>query len=284
MIDVHTHLWNPEAIPESIRSYFKEQGISQFHSAFCTADGLLERMDEAGIQRAVVLALAYSSRLKTEDLEQINAYVLKETGKTKRLKAFCTVNPYDGIKALTMLRRCIEDQGFAGLKLHGSMQEVFPNDKVCYALYEQMQRYGKPVLFHTGGIGLKAYKDKYSRLENFDDMLCDFPEMPIILGHAGRFDYEGLAVLLRKHKNCYGDISTNFGKKAELATAPLERLIRTVEEWAGDTSHLLFGSDFPFYSQKRTVEYTKQTVMGQDLTEALEKNTDKFCEHYKIFQ
>ena len=283
MIDIHTHLWNPETIPESIRSYFEEQGKKRFQSRFYTAEGLLERMDAAGIEKAVVLALAYDSSLTSDEIEQINGYVVKETGKSSRLEAFCTVAPRDVEKAADTLRKYIEVSGCKGLKLHGNMQEIFPNDPACYPLYRIMEHYRKPVLFHTGGIGLRAYKDKYSGLEYFDDIACDFPDMPIILGHAGRFEYEKMAVILRKHKNCYADISTNFSRKSALAVKPLERLVRTVEEWAGTTEQLLLGSDFPFYSQAKTMKYVNDADTGEDLRNMLERNTEIFCEKYKIF-
>lgn len=284
MIDIHTHLWNPDTIPKSIRSYFAEKEANQFQARFCTAEGLLERMDDAGIQKAVVLALAYSRELSFAEVSRINDYVIKETEKSERLEAFCTVSPFEGEKALLMLSKFMEELGCKGLKLHGNMQELYPNDSLCYPIYRKMEYYRKPVLFHTGGIGLKAYKDKYSNLEYFDDIACDFPEMPIILGHAGRFEYEKLAAILRKHKNCYADISTNFSRDPELASKPLERLVHTVKEWVGDTGQLLFGTDFPFYSQKQTMDYVGYIDTGKNLRDILELNTHEFCKKYRIFQ
>lgn len=283
MIDIHTHLWNPESIPVSIRSYFKTKKEENFEKASCGAEGLLERMDSFGLEKAVVAALAYGSDLPEKEISEINEYVWKETEKSRRLAAFCTVNPFLGKKAVDIVRDCIEEKDFKGLKLHGNLQQFYANDKAVYPLYELMQKYRRPVLFHTGGIGLEAYKDKYSALDCFDDIACDFPELPMILGHAGRYEYARLAVILRKHRNCYADISTNFSKNKKFVAAPLERLVEAVNEWAGDIGQLLFGSDTPFYGQKQTMEYIRMTKHKEQLHLALEKNTDEFCKKYKIF-
>ncbi len=281
MIDIHTHLWDPERIPESIRRYFVETGKAGFESVFYTAKGLLERMDRAGISKAVVLALAYSAELPEHVIRSINDYVLQESLQSDRLAAFCTVDPLTGERAVPLLEEYLIGKQCKGLKLHGSMQEFYADDKRIYPIYRWMEEHRMPILFHTGGIGLKAYKDKYCSLSAFDEIACDFPELPIILGHAGRYDYTSLAILLRKHKNCYADISTNFSKKDSLANVPLGELIEKVENWTGNTEQLLFGSDFPFYSQEQTVKYVRQT--GEDFYSGLERNTEVFCTKYNIF-
>ena len=69
-----------------------------------------------------------------------------------------------------------------------------------------------PVLFHTGGIGLSGIRDCFGNLDAIDHIACEFPKLPIIMGHAGRIDYRRTAELLRKHPNVYADISTNFSR------------------------------------------------------------------------
>ena len=212
-------------------------------------------MSQAGIEYSVVSALAYSHELPRDTINQINEYVRKAVAASQgKLIGFCTLDPFEGEGSVNMLRKCIEVDGFKGLKLHGNMQRFYPNDKRLYGIYELMQYYHKPILFHTGGIGLKAYKDCYGQLSNFDDIACDFPELPIIFGHAGRLQYEELAILLRKHSNIYADISTNFSKATLYRTKPMEKLFQTVMEWCGSCNHLLFGSDYPFYEQKQTID------------------------------
>lgn len=279
MIDIHTHLWNVSELPESIQSYFGAEEADP-----CTAEKLLEHMDHAGIRCAVVHALAWKPGLSQNEISRINDYVVTETAKSARLAAFCTVDPFAGDRALKTLEKYIGEKGCVGLKLHGSMQEFYPDDRRLYPIYAWMEERSLPVLFHTGGIGLKAYKDKYCSLEHFDEVACDFPDLPMILGHGGRNDYAGLSVLLRKHKNCYADISTNFSKKEAYARRPLQKMVCEVRDWTGYTDQLLFGSDFPFYSQEKTMQYVKTADRQAALYWELERNTDKFCKKYNLFK
>ena len=164
------------------------------------------------------------------------------------------MDPFDGDRSKSTLRHCIEELGFQGLKLHPCFQQFYPNDKRLYPLYSEMQNYGKPILFHTGGIGIVPYKDAYGSPLYLDDVGCDFPDLTMILGHGGRMLYDQTAILLRKHKNMYADISTNFGRADEYKYLPMEWLLYRVKVWAGSLDRILFGSDYPFYFQEETLD------------------------------
>ncbi len=252
-VDIHTHLWPPALTPPPFAHYLSARGVDL--SAALTADGLLASMDEARIDVSVVVAMSLGADLATGELEPLNDFVRDAAaGSAGRLIPYCTVNPLEGPAATRSLRRLIEDRGFQGLKLHSSIQEFDVSDRRVYPVYELMQVYGLPVIFHSGGIGLAPYRDAFGRPARFDDVACAFPELTIVLGHAGRNWYDEMAMLLRKHANVYADISTNFGRDERSRLAPMERLFTSVRGWAGTTDHLLLGSDYPLYGQRATVE------------------------------
>ncbi len=258
VIDIHSHLWPMDRNPESMRRYFQNRN-SRFSF---DADGLLASMEAAGIDRTVVSALAFGPELTNQDIRGLNQYVADAVRQSdQKLLGFCTLNPFEA-GSVDFLRSCMEDQGFAGLKLHCNMQRFYPNDERLDAVYRQMQEYGKPILFHSGGIGVRPYGDIYGRPVYMDETALKFPELKIILGHAGRIWYEETAMLLRKHPNIYADVSTNFGKTKETLNWPMQQLLQTVKGWAGSTGHLLFGSDFPFYEQTDTRENLEDLADG----------------------
>lgn len=287
MIDIHTHLWPLEETPDYLKRYFtgrdkKTEGYE------LTAEGILDSMDAAGIQYSIVSALSFKPEYTNDQLEKINDYVLKECQKSKgRLIPFCTINPFEE-NAVQYLKKYIGQEGFKGLKLHCIMQEFYPNDKRVYPVYEFMEKEQKPVLFHTGGIGITPTKDRYGQPVHFDDIACDFPQLPLILGHAGRIWYNETAMLLRKHKNIVADISTNIGRLEEYKTKPLEELFKIVKSWAGSTKSLVFGSDYPFYGQKETkdalraVDIHNAFLTREDLNDILFKNAWDFCKKYQL--
>ena len=76
MIDIHTHLWDCEAMPESIRAYFV-QGKETTDTKKYSAEGLLDSMSQAGIEYSVVSALAYSHELPRDTINQIKSLLNK---------------------------------------------------------------------------------------------------------------------------------------------------------------------------------------------------------------
>ena len=125
MFDIHTHLWDTRCLPPSIRSYFPQREGGAQCLACSTAEDLISEMDQSGIEKAIVLALAFQPDLSQTAIRDINDYVIAQTSKSDRLAAFCTINPHDGRDSIPLLEEYILKKGCKGLKLHGSMQESF---------------------------------------------------------------------------------------------------------------------------------------------------------------
>jgi predicted TIM-barrel fold metal-dependent hydrolase len=227
-------------------------------------------------------------------LSGCNRYISAEVKKTKgKLLSLCTIDPFGEEESVNMLKKSIEELGFRGLKLHPVIQQFYPNNRRLYPIYETMQNYRMPILFHSGGIGIVPFKDSLGRPSLIDDVACDFPELPIIIGHGGRIWYDETAMLLRKHTHVYADISTNIGRFALYKSAPLEWMLYKVKVWAGGLEKVLFGSDYPFYFQKETLESLEMArdclnknfenfITDDDMKGIIDENPKKFCERYRL--
>jgi predicted TIM-barrel fold metal-dependent hydrolase len=249
--DVHTHMWSGSGVPEFLRRYAASRGGES--SVESGTERLLASMDATGIEIAVAVALVPTPDLDDSAVEAINRYVTTQTALApERLLPFCAVNPRSPDPVAT-LRREIEEFGARGLKLHGAMQAINVDDRLLWPIYQTMQDRGLPVLFHSGDIGVLPTKDRYTQASRFDEIACDFPELPMVLGHAGRVDFTTVAGLLRKHPHVYLDISSVIGRDRASRTYPMRRLLEIVKSWAGTTDNVLFGSDFPLYSQEVTL-------------------------------
>jgi predicted TIM-barrel fold metal-dependent hydrolase len=122
IIDYHQHLYSPEA---GARSSPGPKGID--------ADYLITQLDAAGIERAVVLSVAYSfSNPNKPRVPDEYAHVMAENDWTSaqvakypnRLIGFCSVNPLRPY-ALREIERCAKDPYLrAGLKLHFGNSDV----------------------------------------------------------------------------------------------------------------------------------------------------------------
>ena len=292
MIDIHTHLWPSDKTSQALKEYFAARGMDP--AKVLSAEGLLESM-QAGIDLSVVSALGLYTGATNGELSRMNDFVAGEVKKSQgKLIGFCTVDPFGGKESVRFLQKYIEEDGFKGLKLHQNIQGFYPDDERLYPIYEKMQMYGLPVLYHTGGIGIKPFLDKYSELIHIEEVACKFPEMPIILGHAGRGKYDDVALLLRKHANVYADVSANFAKLAGSEQIPMQDLICKVKIWVGNTDKLLFGSDYPFYGQGQTIELLSKSAATKDELHRLagrkeadeigKTNAYTFCKKYGLLK
>jgi len=171
-----------------------------------------------------------------------------------RLVGYAIINPRDIQASLTELERCFDDLHFKGVKIHPSMQECFANDAVLDPLFEFCQQKQKPILFHTGA-SLPSHPDKYSQPMLLDDVAVKFPDLRIIIAHAGRPFYQEAALLMRKHPNVYVDVCANKGRRG--GTALLEMALTFIKVYADGLKKALFASDFPVFSPAETLSHLR---------------------------
>lgn len=251
IVDIHTHLWPPQKTPDKQKSYFESRGLKI--EKIMSADGLIANME--GYADVSVIATLSMAPASNSDLESYHKYVTdcikKYPGK---FYAFCCVDPLGGSESVGYLKKYLDSGDFIGLKLHPNVQSFYPNDERVFPVYECLEKYGLPVLFHSGGIGVNPFFDAYASIDAIEEVACRFPGMPIVLGHAGRGKHFDTASVLRKHPNVYADVSANFARLKGYEHTSLLELIKTVKIWTGTTEKLLFGSDYPFYTDRNTTD------------------------------
>jgi predicted TIM-barrel fold metal-dependent hydrolase len=250
MIDIHLHLWDWRGeTPSFIREYMLSRGYFGDHNPeeFFNTDSLIAALDEAGVDIGVLLPL----RAESYGWRVTNEYVMERVAEApERLIGFAGVSPntHDAIKELIY---AIEQLHMKGLKLHPPMQMFDPGDPVCFPIYEALQHYSLPVLFHTGS-GPSQLSDRYSNPHLVDEVAVHFPTLKIILAHAGRFWYQETLTMMRRHPNIYIDISANVGKATGYGL--LVALLVAVKEVVGGLDRVLFASDYPWYTPKRMLD------------------------------
>lgn len=253
MIDIHTHLWDWRETPAFIADYMISRGYfgNQEGASFFNTKALLKAMDEGGVDQAALLPL----RSEQHGWIVPNEYIVQTAEEAPdRLIGFAGVSPLaDG--AVSELRHAIEDLGLHGLKLHPPMQMFDPGDPRCFPIYAQMQDYGLPVLFHSGS-GPTQLSDRYSNPHLVDEVAVLFPQLKIILAHAGRFWYQETLTMMRRHPHIYVDISANVGKATGYGL--LLAFLVAVKEVVGDLDRVLFASDYPWYAPARMRELLEQ--------------------------
>ena len=133
---------------------------------------------------------------------------------------------------------------------------IYPNEYLTgneklRDVYRYAEEYELPIIFHTGTSVFPGARLKYGNPEYIDDVAIDFPDLKIVIAHAGRPLWMNTAVYLaRRHKNIYIDISSIPPRKL---TDYLPN-IHTIE------NKLMYGSDWPGFGVRTVSENIEQIL------------------------
>ena len=176
------------------------------------AGELLRLMDEERIERAALInysspeVIGFTAGVN----EWVSAYV---RGHEDRLVAVGSVHPRESPDAGARTAHVLGDLGIRMLKIHPPHQLFAANayrdgDEALGRIYETAERFGRPVMIHTGTSVFPGARNRFADPMAADDVAIDFPKLPIILAHAGRPLFMPTAVFLaRRHPNVHLDLS-----------------------------------------------------------------------------
>ena len=137
----------------------------------------VRRLDEAGIEKGVVMTIVDAPEVNPRALELIADACAAYPG---RLEAFARIHPWYGDRAVALLEHAITDLGFKGLKLHPVTTIAHPAGEDTLRLIRAAAAHGAPTLFHCGDEPLTTPLAVERAAER-----C--PEATIILGHMGGY-------------------------------------------------------------------------------------------------
>ena len=157
IVDTHVHIGRGER-------------LSDTYQVDCSAEAIIAAMDEAGVEMSCIMPVFYADY--EQGIQEVREAVAAHPG---RFVGYARVNLQDEGRALEQVRRCLEDYGFRGVKLHPGMGDGFPTR----ALMDLMGEFGRPLLLHaTADI---AFADAVAHLARA------YPRVPVICGHMGGF-------------------------------------------------------------------------------------------------
>ena len=254
-LDVHTHIAS-----QALTDAFTGGGVPA-----ADAEDLVARLDEANVQRAVILSGAYFGAtfgvLDDFNVMPENDYVAAEVAKyPDRLIGFCGINPlFDS--ALDEIDRCLSLPGMIGIKLHLEASGVdMANSrhvKKMTAVFDRIAELDVPVLMHVsdpGGLPLVG-----RAFANLAALLDAHPTVRVAHAHcAGNTDDDTIETWLRlghsgyNPETSYVDISACLAFHADAPLAQRELMVWRFRKWGID--HVLFGSDYFKYGGETPLE------------------------------
>ena len=164
--------------------------------------------------------------------------------------AFASIDPHKGKMGAREARRLVEEHGVQGFKFHPTVQGFYPYDEIAWPIYEVIDEFKMPAVFHSGhsgiGSGMRCgggLRLEYSNPMHLDDVAIRFPDMQIIIAHPS-FPWQDEALSVAMHKpNVYIDLS---GWSPKYFPPQLVQYANTLLK-----DRVLFGSDFPLISPDR---------------------------------
>ena len=164
-----------------------------------------------------------------------------------RLVGFGAVDPHDA-GAVDELER-FRDLGLAGCKLGSDLpgrRSALADEflAVCAAL----ERLELPMLIHQGTTFSRAGSLLQARPALLDAIALRHPRLKIVIAHMGHPWFDDAIQVVRRHPNVYADVSALVSRRWLLYQA----LVAAAEY--GVTHKLLFGTDFPFFTARQTID------------------------------
>jgi predicted TIM-barrel fold metal-dependent hydrolase len=257
IIDFHTHLCDRDGVAQPFWDGWAEVSALRVNRPLgkvqrrlpefwdVSGDMIVKDMDAAGIDKSVLLVIDWGLARYLGDLklsiEEINGTYADAVKKhSQRLIAFAGIDPRRN-RAAEMIAIFLKEWGMKGIKFH-SAAGFYPNEKICYPIYEKASEYRVPVLLHTGESQKPLYF-KYCQPIYVQEVAMDFPDLPIILAHTGGCWYSEAVAICSNATNVYLDVSWWQRRLPR----PLEfyKDLRTLLD-SVPWQRVLFGSDYPF--------------------------------------
>lgn len=226
LIDIHTHIY-PPAIAHKAAASIRDFYQLNTHEMDGTADTLLKKGDEVGIDRFVILPVA----VRPDRTRHINEFILEQVATQPRFIGFGTIHA--GMENIADETQFIMDKGLKGIKMHPDTQEFAIDDPRLFPAYENIQ--GKlPVIFHMGD---ERYN--YSHPAQLRKVLELFPRLQVIAAHFGGYGMYETAYELLHDKDCIYDVSSSM---MFMEDGVAEKYIRMY-----GPERMAFGTDYPLW-------------------------------------
>jgi predicted TIM-barrel fold metal-dependent hydrolase len=185
--------------------------------------------------------------------------------------AFASIDPHKGKYGAREARDLVENHGVKGFKFHGIAQNAHPADRMAYPIYEVINEYKLPAIFHTGhsgmGTGMRGgggMRLKYGEPMLIDDVAVDFPDMKIILAHPS-WPWVDQSLSMALHKdNVFIDLS---------GWSPKYFPKQVIQYANTQLKHkMLFGSDFPLIHPDKWIAAAQDVGFREDVMPGIMKD------------
>ena len=252
-IDIVVNLFTPQEVESGqtgVDARFLEQ--VRFPEALrggVTIDDYLKKMDRAGIERSLLVAVRAGDQRMKGSFEVPYESVAKWCRlHPDRFSGLAGADPFRGMSQLRDLEHAVNDLGFVGVHLYPHWFKLRPDAAQYYPIYAKACELDAPVMMQVGQ-NLIYQKDvrlpSVARPILLDQIAIDFPELKLIGIHVGTPWADEMIAMAWKHANVFIGLDAYAPKH-------LERSIVHFMNTYG-SGKVMWGSDWPVIDPERGV-------------------------------
>ena len=251
-IDAVVNIWTAQALegrPDRRPFYQKMRVPKEFYEGI-SLEVMLERMDVAGIERAMLIAAKVGVKNNPYCYHVPNELVRDAVQKyPDRFYGLAGIDPTEGMRGVRELERAVKEYGFIGAHGYPHWYELAPDHARWYPFYAKCVELDIPIQLQVGQSMI--YDENYPRRSvgrpiSLDSVACDFPELKLIGIHVGIPWTDEMIAMAWKHPNVY------IGCDAHSPAYWPESFVKYINSYGQDK--VIFGSDYPILRFDRTMQ------------------------------
>ncbi|MCA1644436.1 MAG: amidohydrolase family protein [Chloroflexi bacterium] len=252
IVDIHTHLM-PERLFQAVRAYFRAHLWHPRYDA--PTEQLVQSLLDAGISRFVFMPYAHRAGMS----RSLNHWVANvQATFAPHGIGFGTFHPDDAELLPELADEAFVQLGLKGAKLHPQVGRFALDDPRLDPVYERAVEHGALLLIHAGRL---PEPNEYVGARAFARLMRRFPQLKVIVGHAGADEFEAFFDLCGLYDDVFLDTAMVFNKFLG-GPPPIQRILEFQDR-------VVFGSDFP--NIPFSVETAIQAMLDLRLGRALEE-------------
>lgn len=268
-IDIVCNLFTPDEVRNGqtgLDDAFKSQvRMSDEMRDGVPIDAYLRKMDRAGIERALLVAVRAgdlrvrgSFELPYERVAEVCAL------HPDRFSGLAGVDPTRGIAGLRELDAAVKQYGFVGAHLYPHWFDMAPDHALYYPYYARCCELDIPIMMQVGQNLIYSRERRLASVAKpitLDRVAIDFPDLKLLGIHIGVPWTDEMIAMAWKHENVFIGVDA-YGPKHWP-----KQLVHYLNSYGREK--VLFGTDWPVIDPERAVREVDELELRPETMRAL---------------
>lgn len=152
------------------------------------------------------------------------------------------------------------ERGGACAKVHLQVGKFAADDPRLDGVWSELERRGLPVVLHAGAVPDGSGGDQWCGVGPVTRLLERFPDLNLVIAHAGAPDYRDFLRVAETHAMVSFDTAMVFVDPPYIGRYPAE----LIERFVALDGRLVFGSDFPSITDEYAAQLRHIAELGVD--------------------